>query len=185
MNLWDVGDSNPLTARPIHRFVKAEWFYRPLMLTSQFVAPTGLEPVTPGLKDRCARYRSPFAPRGRSIFLAPTPLKGRHYCLQYRFIVFISLFSNLYKYTNLSLHFKILRSRADSNHRRWALQAHALPTELRLHTISSLEGCFLSLHIRSVIHSLTISYILIPLIKILVILFQYIVPKFVPKVLFQ
>ena len=103
MNLWDVGDSNPLTAKPIHRFVKAEWFYRPLMLTSQFVAPTGLEPVTPGLKDRCARYRSPIAPRGRSIFLAPTPLKGRHYCLQYRFIFFISFV----KYTNLYLYFKI------------------------------------------------------------------------------
>ncbi len=114
MNLWDVGDSNPLTAKPIHRFVKAEWFYRPLMLTSQFVAPTGLEPVTPGLKDRCARYRSPFAPRGRSIFLAPTPLKGRHYCLQYRFIVFITLFSNLCKYTKISFFYKMFLSANDN-----------------------------------------------------------------------
>ena len=35
---------------------------------SYLVLPAGLEPVTPGLKDRCARYCLPFAPRKRSLF---------------------------------------------------------------------------------------------------------------------
>lgn len=101
--MW--GTRTLLPRRPIHRFVKAEWFYRPLMLTSQFVAPTGLEPVTPGLKDRCARYCSPFAPRGHSVFLLPAPsLRSAllfaisFYCLH----IFVFC-----KYTNLSLIFKI------------------------------------------------------------------------------
>ena len=46
-----------------------------LFISKNFVAPTGLEPVTLGLKDRCARFRYPFAPRGRSIFLGSLTLQ--------------------------------------------------------------------------------------------------------------
>ena len=129
------------------------------------VAPTGLEPVTPGLKDRCARYRSPIAPRGRSIFLTPTPLK-----LCQIYINFIS-FQNSW-------------CGAELNCRHLDFQSNALPPELP-HHISFLERGLLTRHIRRVIQPLRVRDIFIPLIKILVILFQYIVPKLVPKVLFQ
>ena len=38
--------------------------YIPIFL----VLPMGLEPITPGLKDRCARFHSPFAPREHLCF---------------------------------------------------------------------------------------------------------------------